>query len=88
MDRGAERGFLVEHRVELLLVADVELVEGNILPGDLLHALKRLLGAVAEIVNDHDLMAGFQDFDNVVSADEAGASSNKNLHIRLSPFDC
>ena len=47
VDCRAERGLLVEDGVELLFVAYVELVELDVLSGDLLDARERLLRAVA-----------------------------------------
>ena len=80
MDRRVEALLGIKDLVELLLVADIDLVELHGLPRDLLHALKRLLRAVAEIVDDDDLMPRVQKLHNRVASDVSGSAGDENLH--------
>ncbi len=84
VDRRAERALLVEDGVELLLVADVDLVELDVLARDLLDARERLLRAVAEVVDDHDVVSRVEQFDDGVASDVSGSAGDENLHCRLS----
>ena len=81
VDRRPERALLVEHRVHLLLVAYVELVELYVLSGYLLYARKRLLRAVAEIVHHDNLVASVQQLHNRVASDVSGSAGDENLHF-------
>ena len=74
MDRRAEGSFLVENGVEFLRVADVHLVERDGLARDLLHARKRLLRAVAEVVHDNYVVPRVQELHYGVAADVSGTA--------------
>ena len=63
-----------EDSVQSLAVADVGLVETEIFAGYLFYPFQRIGGAVAEVVDDDDLMAGLQQFHTGVAADVAGAA--------------
>ena len=69
-----------EDLIELLLVADIDLVELHRLARDLLHALKRLLGAVAKVIDDNHLVARVEQFNDRVASDVSGSACNENLH--------
>ena len=81
MDCGIKFAFLVENRIELLFVADVDLVECRHLAGDALDAGKRLLGAVAKVVHNRHFMPGVEQLHHGMAADESGSSGNENLHF-------
>ena len=73
VDDGVDGMFLkdaVEHRA----VADVRLVEEDVLARDLFDALERDLARVGKIVDDDDVMAIVQQFYQSVRADEPGSA--------------
>ena len=65
-----------ERKLNAILVADVDLVEGRRLARYPLHARKRLARAVAEIVDDHDVVAGVLQLHDRVASDESGSAGD------------
>ena len=66
----------LEGASEVLAVTDVALDEAQWTAGELLDALKRDDGAVTEVVDDGDVVAGFQQDHAGVATDVAGATGN------------
>ncbi len=56
MDDGI-KGIGAEQRIEGIAVAQIGLDEGKRLAGDLLHPLQRRFLAIAQVINDDDVMA-------------------------------
>ena len=79
VDDRVDGGVLVKYLVESLFVGDVDLVEmGHYLfAGDLLDAKKALLAAVAEVVDDNNVVACVEKLDDGVAPNEACSSSDK-----------
>ena len=77
----------MHHRVDLLLleqvlhgiaVAQVEQVELDALAGQFLDPAERVGARVAQVVQHHDLVARFQQFQAGVRADIAGAAGDQD----------
>ena len=60
-----------------LPVADVDAGKGGCPPGDLRHPLQGDGGAVTEVVDDDDVVAGLQQLDHGVRADETGTAGDE-----------
>ena len=77
----ATRAVLVEDLGERGAVVDVGLVEGEIGGGGLTHdgldAVADLGRRVGEVVDNDDLVAALEEFDNRVAADEAGTAGHE-----------
>ena len=56
----------------------------HLFAGELLHPLQGLGVGVAQIINDHYLMAAFQQLDAGVCADVPGTAGDKNIHKKAS----
>ncbi len=78
----------VHHRFDLVLgkdppqplpVADVDFGESRRPAADLRHPLQRHGGAVAQVVDHDDVVAGLEQFDHRVRADEAGAAGYQDF---------
>ena len=65
-------------------VPHIALVEFHLFAGELLHPLQGLGVGVAQIINDHYLMAAFQQLDAGVCADVPGTAGDKNIHKKTS----
>ena len=74
----------VEDAVERHLVADVCLVEGEGLAGDLAHAVKALGVAVDVVVHHHHVVSAVKKLDQRVGADVAGAAGDQYVHENAS----
>jgi len=62
------------HAVEAFTVADVDFIKGDLFARQLCHAIKGLLVRVAEVVDDHGVVARRIEFHQSVAADETGAA--------------
>ena len=69
-----------KYLVQRLLVAAIHLVGGEVLAGDLAHALERFGFAVVIIVYDHDVIACVKQLNAGMRADITGAAGNKYAH--------
>ena len=65
-------------------VPHIALVEFHLFAGELLHPLQGLGVGVAQIINDHYLMAAFQQLNAGVCADVPGTAGDKNIHKKTS----
>uniref|UniRef100_A0A1B0GNS5 K Homology domain-containing protein n=1 Tax=Phlebotomus papatasi TaxID=29031 RepID=A0A1B0GNS5_PHLPP len=80
-----ENGYRATDISQCLPIANVHVVEGNFLPGELLDAHQRfrqsgifLLVRIAEIVHTDDLVGGIQEFQNRMRSNISCSSSHKN----------
>ena len=80
---GAADVVLPEHLVQGRLVPHVDVVEGHLLPGELLHPSQGLGGAVAEVVHGHHIIAQLQQSQTRMGPDVPGAAGDQYLHIFL-----
>ena len=76
----------VDHRIEFVLLEDlaesravaaVHLDEGDVGARDLAHALDGVHVAVREVIDDHDIIAGIDEFHGGVRADVAGTAADQ-----------
>ena len=74
----------VEDAVERRLVADVCLVEGEGLAGDLAHAVKALGVAVDVVVHHNHVMPAVEKFYQRMGADVTGAARDQYVHVYAS----
>ena len=90
VDAAVEGAALVKDPAEALPVTDVRLIKGDghvlprLVPEDLRHALQRDGAAVGEVVGHDDAVAGLDQLDDGVGADEARAAGDKNMHGQFS----
>jgi len=68
----------VEHLTQFLLIRDINIVVLRPLPTDKLYAVNHLLERVVEIVNNDDLVSGFETRERGEGADIAGAAVTEN----------
>ena len=61
-------------------VPHIALVEADALAGDALHPLQTLRIGIDQIVDDHHLIAAFQQLHAGVRADITGTAGDQNLH--------
>ena len=79
---GTGDGLLVEDAVEKRAILHIALVEGaNLLARDALDALERDLAGVGQVVDHHDVVAGVEQLNAGVAADEAGAARDKDAGL-------
>ena len=82
---------LLKHRIQLLLIRDVALYVLGLLAADQLYAIDDLGGGVVEIIDDHDLVVGFEQGEGSEGADVACAAANlsdrgqRRDQLRVSP---
>ena len=77
-----------EHGVQACAVAQVDPVEDQRSARELLDPAQRLLLAVAEVVDDGDVVAGPQQLHAGVAADVAGSAGDENLHVPPDAIIC
>ena len=75
------RLFGLENLCQGFCITDVGLVERNLLPDDFPHALQSLRVGIVKIVNNDNTVTSLVKLDNGVTADIAGTTCKKNLHI-------
>ncbi|OQC21369.1 MAG: hypothetical protein BWX70_03234 [Verrucomicrobia bacterium ADurb.Bin070] len=80
MNDRVHRAFRLEDRVQRGSVANVGFVERHRLAGDRGNPPQAFLLAVAEVVDDGDVVPGLQKFNGGVAADKAGSARNQYLH--------
>jgi len=66
---------LLKHLIQLLLIRDVALYVLGLLAADQLYAIDDLGGGVVEIIDDHDLVVGFEQGEGSEGADVACAAA-------------
>jgi len=74
MHDGIDVGMLCEDVIESSLVGDVDLIEGGPPSADEVHAIDGFLRRVVEIVDDHDTVAGDEQFERREGANVARSS--------------
>ncbi len=70
--------FLPEQQINRFGVAQVGQVKLDVFAGQFLHPAQGIGFGVAEVVDDHDLVARFEQFDAGVGADVAGAAGDED----------
>ena len=80
MEHGLESRPL-DDRFEGSRVADVDPMEARPHSGDLFDAVERRQPGVGEIVGDLHIVTGFDQGNDRVAADEAGAAGHENMHV-------
>ena len=71
---------LVERRAERRLVEEIDDVEGRGATGELAGPLDRRRLGVGQVVEDRDVVTGFEELDDGVAADVAGAAGHEDVH--------
>ncbi len=77
---------LFKNAVQRGAVADILLVEGDLLPGDLLNPFDRLGGRVYQIVDHNDIHALFQELNAGVASDITGTAGYQYSHVSVLSF--
>ena len=73
--------FCLEHLCHCLCIADVGLVERNLLADDFTYTLQSLRVGVVEIIHYNHAVTSLVQLDNGVAADVSSTTREKNLHI-------
>ena len=73
---------LIEHLLQALTVADVHLVERNLLANNLGNTFQRDWRRVVQVVNYYSLMACLGKLNKSVASNETSTTSQKDFHFR------
>ncbi len=84
VDHRVDAGVLGKEGLHLVLIAQLGLDKGDLLPGDLFHPAERLLAGVVQVIRYHNVVARLNELHTGMAADVAGAAADKNRHSNRS----
>ena len=84
VDHGVDIRILGEHGLGGSQIAQLSLDKGDLLAGDLLYPAEGFLTGIGQVIHDHDVVAGLDQFNTSMAADITGAAANQNGHSKNS----
>jgi hypothetical protein len=77
---------VIKNSIELRLVKQIRFIESQWLSGDLPYTVQGFCFAVAQVVNDDDLLIRIQEFHAGMASDITGTSGYQYRHHEFGPF--